>query len=884
MKHGSDGFAQLLARLVERCVPASRQIMRSPPSSDGETQAAGGMIEAAQRAAAEFSPSAEEVLGQQLAARAAHTMPSVASDAAAPCPDRWIDENAGTRVGNYLLLEKLGEGGFGVVYLAEQELPIRRRVAVKLIRRGMDTRRVIARFEAERQALALMEHPAIAKVFDAGTTDSGRPYFAMEYVRGEPLTAACDRLHLDVEQRLRLFVEVCGGVQHAHTKGVIHRDLKPSNILAMAGEGGRRDGIAPRIIDFGIAKAIGASLTEQTMHTEIGGLIGTPEYMSPEQASGTGLDVDTRSDIYSLGAVLYELLTGALPFESTSLRAAGLAEIQRVIREVEPMRPSLRVAGPRGGSEPRRASALSNGRSLTGGELSGRLRGDLDWIVMKCLEKERDRRYGTAQDLAMDIERHLAHKPVLAGPPSATYRMRKFVRRHRGVVVAASLVAGTLVIGAVGTGIGLVSTLRARDAELTQARHAAAESAIAVAVNAFLNDDLLSAARPTEQGIDVTMRSVLAVASQRIDDRFEGQPQVKAAIHRTLGRTYVALGELELAQPHFEDALELRRADAGNRDVLLQSMDDLGTLRRRQGRFHEAEAMLAAVHRERLDTLGPDHELTLASSNNLAVLFADMGRLSDAEPLHREVYARRHRLLGPDHASTLTALNNLGAVRRRQGFLSEAEECYREVYDRRRRGGAESHPALLLALNNLASVHCDQERFDEAATLLEPCLATQIRVMGPEHPMTLSMMQNLAVARIGQHCAEEGESLLRAVLAGRQAILGEDHPETLATIAALGRALGDQDRWSEAVELLSEAMISARITLADGGARLGGLLCTHGAALAAVGRNDEAEDALREGHALLWASLPPDHPRLRSSARQLEEFLAAQAQSDVPGS
>ncbi len=350
------------------------------------------------------------------------------------------------RIDNYRILQKVGEGGMGEVYEAEQEKPVRRRVALKIIKHGMDTKQVVARFEAERQALAMMDHPSVAKVFEAGATPRGRPYFVMEFVRGVPITEHCDRQKLSVRERLELFLQVCEGVQHAHQNAIIHRDLKPSNVLVSI-----QDGRAvPKIIDFGVAKATTQKLTEKTRFTELGVLIGTPEYMSPEQAEGTGQSVDTRTDVYSLGVMLYELLVGALPFDPRELRSGGYEGIRKKIREEEPPRPSARLSTLGDAST---ESARSRRVDLS--SLQRQLRGDLDWITMRALEKDRTRRYGSPSELAADISRFLSDEPVLASPPSAAYRAGKFVRRHRlrvGVAAAGVLVlvafAGTMAVQA----------------------------------------------------------------------------------------------------------------------------------------------------------------------------------------------------------------------------------------------------------------------------------------------------------------------------------------------------------------------------------------------------------------------------------------------------
>ena len=369
-------------------------------------------------------------------------------------------EAPGNVIGPYKLLQQIGEGGMGTVYMAEQTHPVQRKVALKLIKAGMDSRQVIARFEAERQALALMDHPNIAKVLDAGTTEGGRPYFVMELVKGVPITAYCDLHHLTPRERLELFIPVCQAVQHAHQKGIIHRDMKPSNVMVCIYDGKP----VPKVIDFGVAKATGSKLTERTLYTAFGAIVGTLEYMSPEQAVLDQLDVDTRSDIYSLGVLLYELLTGTTPLDRQRMKQVAILEMLRLIREEEAPRPSTRL-----GTTEELPSIAAN-RGTEPKRLRGVLRGDLDWIVMKALEKDRARRYDTASAFAADVQHYLHDEPVLAGPPGAGYRARKFVRRNRGPVLAASLVLLALVGGVIGTSFGLLRAQEARRAEAKRAK------------------------------------------------------------------------------------------------------------------------------------------------------------------------------------------------------------------------------------------------------------------------------------------------------------------------------------------------------------------------------------------------------------------------------
>jgi eukaryotic-like serine/threonine-protein kinase len=556
-----------------------------------------------------------------------------------------VREAPGSVIGPYKLLEQIGEGGFGVVFMAEQHVPVRRRVALKIIKQGMDSRQVLARFEVERQALALMDHPNIARALDAGVTDSGRPYFVMELVRGVPITEYCDEANLAVHERLALFVDACRAVQHAHQKGIIHRDLKPSNILVTLLDGRP----VPKVIDFGVAKAINQPLTEETLFTRFAEIIGTPLYMSPEQAEMTSLDIDTRSDIYSLGVLLYELLTGSTPFDRNRLKQAAFDEIRRIIREEEPAKPSTRIStlGEKRGVVAARRHADPN-------HLSQLLRGDLDWIVMKALEKERSRRYETANGLAMDVERHLADEPVLACPPSASYRLRKFVRRNRGQVIAAALILLALLAGIAGTTIGLIRAERQRQ---------------------FAEEQRVKA----EQARDLTRQALDAMTSTATGDALTTQKEISADQKKFL--TEVLTYYQQFAGEKADDEQSRARTAAAARRV--------GDIEGRLGRYEQAVAALK-IARDGYATLAsdfpavPQYRNDLAVSHNkLGLALFDFGKRSEAEGECRQATTIQETLAAefPNvrlyQQNAAAYHNNVGRVLRDLGKQSEGAEALR---------------------------------------------------------------------------------------------------------------------------------------------------------------------------------------------------------------
>jgi non-specific serine/threonine protein kinase/serine/threonine-protein kinase len=528
----------------------------------------------------------------------------------------------GTVICRYHLLQKVGQGGMGEVWLAEQKEPVRRRVALKLVKAGMNTREVIARFESEGQALALMDHPTIAKVFDAGSTTQGAPYFVMEYVAGVAITSYCDNHRLSTRERLELFMHVCEGVQHAHQKAIIHRDLKPSNILVTEVDGRA----APKIIDFGVAKALAQRLTADTLLTRAGALVGTPEYMSPEQALSSGEDIDTRTDVYSLGVIFYELLAGVAPLD---LRKITLDELLRRLREEEPPKPSAKIRT----QDPATLSELARKRQTEPLALAKQMRGDLDSIALKALEKDRSRRYGSPSDLAADIGRYLRNEAVLAVPPSVAYRARKFARRQRGALVTTAAFMLVLILAA---GVSIRQSIRANR-----------EAAVAQAVNDFLQHDLLAqASAATQSGPSakpdphLEVRTALDRAAARITGKFDRQPEVEAAIRDTIGQAYVDLGLYPEARKQFERALELyRRVLGAENPETLKTMSRLGRTADLQGKYAEAEALESQTLAISRRLLGTEHPDTLKSMVTLASVYHHQA--STRRP--RRLIARRWR-------------------------------------------------------------------------------------------------------------------------------------------------------------------------------------------------------------------------------------------------
>jgi len=679
-------------------------------------------------------------------------------------------ESAGTVIGRYKLLQLIGEGGFGSVYMAEQEEPVRRRVALKIIKLGMDTKQVIARFEAERQALALMEHPNIAKVLDAGATEAGRPYFVMELVRGVPITEYCDQNKLGTKERLDLFMAVCGAVQHAHQKGVIHRDIKPNNVMVTLHDGTP----VPKIIDFGIAKATNQRLTEKTLFTEYNQFIGTPAYMSPEQAEMSGLDVDTRSDIYSLGVLLYELLTGTTPLDSRQLRQVGYSEIQRMIREEEPHKPSVRIS-----TLGQAATATAEHRRTDLPGLAKALRGDLDWVVMKALEKDRTRRYETANGMRLDLQRYLANEPVSASPPGTIYRLRKFVRRNRTGVTVGATVTVALVVGFLLAAAGFLQARR--------------EAEASKAINEFFNG-MLASVDPrqlhqhsgfapgrrtvveTAGGLaqDVSVVEMMLRARERIGPSFTGKPTLEATARETIGLSLLGLGRPRDAAAELEEAVRIRRA-----------------------------------------ALGEDHPDTLRSELQFALSLIESGRAPDAVLLLGELREKMTLLHSEKDPRTLQASSLLANALMADRRHDESDPIFRETLERQREVLGEEHRDTLDTMLWWAESRLWRNRGAAGEELTRPVYETALRTLGPDDVLTLWARTCQGWSRNFQGDYEEGEALLRPAVEGLVRTLGNEHPYTCTAKQGLGRSIRTADARDEKERLWTEALEGLRASEGD---------------------------------------------------------------------
>src|SRR5215469_12728572 len=680
-------------------------------------------------------------------------------------------------VGPYQLIRKLGEGGMGQVWLAEQTAPVHRHVALKLIKVGMYDDLVLRRFQAERQSLAMMEHPSIAKVFDAGATPDGQPYFVMEYVSGTPITDYCDRKRLPIKQRLELFSKVCEGVQHAHQKAIIHRDLKPANILVSEVDGKP----VPRIIDFGLAKAITSELGSETVLTRVGAFVGTPGYMSPEQAEPSVQDVDTRTDVYSLGAVLYLLLTGAQAFDSSTWNKMPMYEVLRQLREVEPATPSTKVRADL-------ASASKAGlRGVQPKQLQATLHGDLDWITMKALEKDRDRRY-------------LNNEPVLARPASRAYRLRKFVGKNR---LAVAFTAALLIL-IVGFAISMtVERNRARREAETSKR-----------VSDFMAN-MFKISDPSEsRGSTITAREILDKSSEHIERELGQDPQVQARLMQTMGATYRGLGLYKQAQTLLEHAVAIQKQALGPEDPeTLRSMALLGVVLEGLGRREDSETVLREALSEQQKVLGPEAPETMDTVGYLSDTLAIEGHLAEAEGLIRRTLANQQRTLGLENPATLRSMRSLCRNLHDQGRLAEAEQLNRETIALEVHALGPDHPGTLWSMNQLALVLQEQGRYAEAEKLFRETLAASTRVLGPDHDNTRAALANIGLVLQQEGHFQEAEAIQRQELAATRTAEGPENPDTLDSVNELGITLGKEHKLEESEMLLRASLGTSMRTL-----------------------------------------------------------------------
>ena len=837
-------------------------------------------------------------------------------------PSVEAGEQAGAMIGRYKLRQQIGEGGFGVVWLAEQFEPVRRKVALKVIKLGMDTRRVIARFEAERQALALMDHPNIAKVLDGGATESGRPYFVMDLVKGLPITDYCDQTNLPPRERILLLKKVCDAIQHAHQKGVVHRDLKPSNILVALHDGNP----VPKVIDFGIAKATNQELTQKTLFTELRQMVGTPEYMAPEQAELSGLDVDTRADVYSLGVILYELLTGTKPFELRSLADRGYGEMVRHIREVDPPKPSTRVS-----TLGELLPVVARQRRIAPDKLGHFVRGELDWIVMKALEKDRTRRYPTANALGEDLDRYLSDVPILAGPPSTLYRVRKLVKRHRAAVVAASSVVLMLIAFAVVMAVQAQRIAQERDianrerdrASLERDR-ANREAETTRQVSSFMRN-LFRVSDPSRtRGETVTAREILDRGAARIDSELADQPVVRARMLETIGDVYRNLGLIEEATTSLRRAVDLRRATPGTRDEdLAQSMSSLATVlqdagaldrseelfrdvleirERLHGRRHRsiagalnnlalvltekgdlagAELMLREALELRRSLFGDEHQLVAATMNNLAQNLNEQGKYRECEPLYREALALGERRLGPDHPTIAAYLNNLAIVLRHLGELDEAEAFRRRSTELARKLYGDEHPRVAADLNNLGSLLRSKGDHVGAEEAHRASLQSFRNIFGEEHPSVAKVSANLARSLYGQGRLAEAEELLTDTLDRFRRLLGPGHYDAIDTQIDLARVIRDGGDLDRAGTLFEDAAAASRAALPAGHVFVARALEGLGSVRLLAGAAPAAAPLLAEAIGIYRAALPADHWHIARAEGRLGAQLAALGDRDA---
>lgn len=827
----------------------------------------------------------------------------------------------GAIIGCYTLREAIGEGGFAEVFLAEQTEPVRRKVALKILKPGMDSREILARFEAERQALAIMQHPGVASIIDAGITENGRSWFSMEYVDGIPVTEYCDTHRLNLRERLALFGQVCEAVQHAHQKGIIHRDLKPSNILVGLSEGTPQ----AKVIDFGIAKATGPQLTDKTLFTARGILVGTPAYMSPEQAEMSGIDIDTRSDVYSLGVILYELLSGEPPFQPKSLVEAGYGEMQRIIREEEPQRPSTRTTTVEEGSK------VAEARRLNLTTLRKQLSGDLDWIAMKSLEKDRTRRYATVQELAADLERHLTNEPVSAGPPSMSYRCRKFVRRNRAGVITAALVLMALGAGIVTTtwqwqeaqrserearrsearadaknedlqwetlrlekvvffqeqalteldpfrmGVTMMEKFREGiEKELASAGHT--EHEIKQAVNQF--SSLASHANPTVVSRSLVEKEILAPAVEVLKDGLSQDPDIDFRLSEMLAIAHENLGLPEKAIVIHEELFERVREEFGDEDwrtlAAMRNVSRMLTLNYDPSDFDKSRAFLEKALEVHTRVLGGDDIESLNAAQDLGVFLMKSERHVEAELVLRKSLAARERVFGEDSSEMYESLKPLAELLTVTGRGNEGVEYARKALKLAERRFGEENWITISDYNQMGLSLIAQGKFDEGLHYVRKTFQLTRRLEGDENPRTLQKMATLSdvLSRVGKE--NESEVILLQHLEIHRRVYGEEAPETLAATYILVLRYLHHGKIDKAIPLQQKLLRSYRQSHGEEHPATLMAMNNLGIMLLDKGKLQEAESLIREALKGMTRVLGNDHPNTLLASTGLFSLLQTQ--------